>query len=313
MLMRQLTMRWNASATSCGGERPERCFRSAGSRVMNRATTPIRYCPVACDRPCYVWCEVLDADRYEQIARVATGQRRRSTTHAIDSSCGRIIRTNSVGRPQDQALFTLTTCNTLCVNVFRPSSCFRPRSGFGVYRRLQRRSLEAAPQIVRVELWRALPLPPAQQLIDPDRTEPMADILIETEHAVWTLMVRRDDWLEGTEAGSDPVADSSMRSGSRALATTTLVSSCSILTPPLPALVRVTADRKNSLSLRSGSRSGPKVNVRGVGLMCWADLAAILRDCEESRVLSDIERALAANALPGSQEVGIVPTAERSI
>ena len=34
----------------------------------------------------------------------------------------------------------------------------------------------------------------------------MADILIETEHAVWTLMVRRDDWLEGTEAGSDPVA-----------------------------------------------------------------------------------------------------------
>jgi hypothetical protein len=67
------------------------------------------------------------------------------------------------------------------------------------------------------------------------------------------------------------------------------------------------------LSLRSGSRSGPKVNVRGVGLMCWADLAAILQDCEESRVLSDIERALAGNALTWLAEVGIVPTAELSI
>ena len=34
----------------------------------------------------------------------------------------------------------------------------------------------------------------------------MADILIETEHAVWTLMVRPDGWLEETEAGSDSVA-----------------------------------------------------------------------------------------------------------
>ena len=48
-------------------------------------------------------------------------------------------------------------------------------------------------------------------------------------------------------------------------------------------------------------------------LMCWADLAAILRDCEESRVLSDVERALAANALAWLAEVGIVPTAERWI
>jgi hypothetical protein len=41
--------------------------------------------------------------------------------------------------------------------------------------------------------------------------------------------------------------------------------------------------------------------------------ADILRDCEESRVLSDIERALAGNALTWLAEVGIVPTAERSI
>ena len=67
------------------------------------------------------------------------------------------------------------------------------------------------------------------------------------------------------------------------------------------------------IAMRSGSRPGAKVNVRGVGLMCWADLAAILRDCEESRVLSDIERALAGNALTWLAEIGIVPTAERTI
>jgi hypothetical protein len=47
--------------------------------------------------------------------------------------------------------------------------------------------------------------------------------------------------------------------------------------------------------------------------MCWADLATVLRDCEESRVLSDIERALAANALTWLAEVGVAPAAERSI
>ena len=80
-------------------------------------------------------------------------------------------------------------------------------------RRLQVRlqsaqTLEAAPQIVRVELWRALALPPAQRLIDPHRLEDQSDIAIEIEHAVWTLMVMGDDdasWQK--DAGvSDPVA-----------------------------------------------------------------------------------------------------------
>ena len=208
--------------------------------------------------------------------------------------------------------------HALAWNVFRTLELLPPAFWL---RRLQARSqsgqsLEAAPQIVRVGLWRALPLPPAQRLIDPDRTEPMADILIETEHAVWTLMVRRDDWLEVTEEGIDPVARlidaGSWFAGTRDY-------HCGLIvfdperTPVAKALVQRYGRSKNSLSLRSGSKSGPKVNVRGVGLMCWADLAAILRDCEESRVLSDIERALAGNALTWLAEVGIGPTAERSI
>jgi hypothetical protein len=53
--------------------------------------------------------------------------------------------------------------------------------------------------------------------------------------------------------------------------------------------------------------------VRGVGLTRWADLAAILEDCEKSQVLSDIERALARNALTWLAGVGVVPMTERSI
>jgi hypothetical protein len=208
--------------------------------------------------------------------------------------------------------------HALAWNVFRTLELLPPAFWL---RRLEARlqsgqSFETAPQIVRVGLWRALPLPPAQRLIDPDRTEPMADILIETEHAVWTLMVRRDDWLEVTEEGIDPVARlidaGSWFAGTRDY-------HCGLIvfdperTPVAKALVQRYGRSTNSLSLRSGSRSGPKVNVRGVGLMCWADLAAIMRDCEESRVLSDIERALAGNALTWLAEVGIAPTAERSI
>ena len=71
-------------------------------------------------------------------------------------------------------------------NVFRTLELLPPAFWL---RRLQARlqsaqSLQAAPQIVRVELWRALSLPPAQQLVDAGRAAPVADILIETEHAV---------------------------------------------------------------------------------------------------------------------------------
>jgi hypothetical protein len=206
--------------------------------------------------------------------------------------------------------------HALAWNVFRTLELLQPAFWL---RRLQARllsaqSLEAAPQIVRVGLWSALSLPPAQRLIDPDPTEPIADILIETEHAVWTLMVMRDDGLEETEAESDPVARlidaGSWLAGTRDYHFGLIVFDPE-RTPVAKALVQRYGRSENSLSLRSGSRSGPKVNVRGVGLMCWADLAAILRDCEESRVLSEIERALAGNALTWLVEVGIVPTAER--
>jgi hypothetical protein len=47
----------------------------------------MRYCPVPCERPCYLWCEVLDGDRTKQTARVTKRQQsparrpRRSVRH----------------------------------------------------------------------------------------------------------------------------------------------------------------------------------------------------------------------------------------
>jgi len=203
-------------------------------------------------------------------------------------------------------------------NVFRTLELLPPAFWL---RRLQARlqsaqSLQAAPQIVRVELWRALSRPPAQQLVDPGRAAPVADVLIETEHTVWALMVRSDDRLEDHVSGADPVAQlidaGSWFAGTRDFHIGFIVVDPESA-PVATALVRRYGRSTNSVMLRSGSRACSMTNVRGIALTCWVDLAAILRDCEQSPVLSDIERALARNALAWLLRVGIVPMTERSI
>jgi hypothetical protein len=188
-------------------------------------------------------------------------------------------------------------------------------------RRLQARlqsaqTLEAAPQIVRVELWRALALPPAQRLIESGRTEPVADILIETEHAVWTLMVMDDDdmsWHADDACGSDPIARlidaGSWLAGTRDYHFGLIVFDPE-RTPIAASLVQRYGRSRNSLSLRSGPRAGAKANVRGIGVSRWTDLAVILRDCEQAQALAEIERALARNALTWMTRVGIVPVTD---
>jgi hypothetical protein len=206
-------------------------------------------------------------------------------------------------------------------NVFRTLELLPPAFWL---RRLQARlqsaqTIEAAPQIVRVELWRALALPPAQRLIDPDLREPVADILIETEHAVWTLMVMGDDdasWHEEDAGVSDPVARL-IDAGSWLAGTRDYHFGLIVFDPERAPIAATVVQRygrsRNSLSLRSGSKAGAMANVRGIGLVRWTDLAAILQDCEHARVLADIERGLARNAVTWLASVGIVPVTERSI
>ena len=206
-------------------------------------------------------------------------------------------------------------------NVFRTLELLPPAFWL---RRLQARlqsaqSLEAAPQIVRVELWRALSLPPAQQLVDSGRAAPVADILIETEHAVWALMVRSDDWLEDHVSGTDPVArlidagswfagDSHFHFGlNRGRSANARPSPTRVSGPSIRPIHRTACCWVGFESRFHDARAGRRADALG------GSEPPILRDCEQSRVLSDIERALAQNALAWLLRVGIVPMTERSI
>jgi hypothetical protein len=52
-----------------------------------------------------------------------------------------------------------------------------------------------------------------------------------------------------------------------------------------------------SVGLRSATRGPAAPSLKGVGVVEWAGLAAILGECESSQGLPAIERALARNAL----------------
>jgi hypothetical protein len=65
-----------------------------------------------------------------------------------------------------------------------------------------------------------------------------------------------------------------------------------------------------SVQLRSASRGPAGPSLKGVGGARWRDLAAILRDCEESDNLPGIQRALARNTLVWLQSVGIETAVE---
>ena len=95
----------------------------------------------------------------------------------------------------------------------------------------------------------------------PDHGGDVADVLIETEHAVWTLMVVGDDMsrLEGEPSASDPIARL-IDAGSWFAGTRDYYFGLLVFNPeraPLAtALVQRYGRSKNSLTLRSGSRDG---------------------------------------------------------
>jgi hypothetical protein len=166
-----------------------------------------------------------------------------------------------------------------------------------------------APQTVRVDLWRPLPLPPTHHL-DGARPIVVADVMVETEHAVWTLMLAGHD--QRRVESDTPTVDSaallidsaSWYAGTRDCSFG-VISCQSAYEDPGAALVERYVRSKESLRLRSDSRSNRLSNVRGVGSVSWTDLAAILKDCEQADVLTVIERTLALNALTWLGRVGI--------
>jgi hypothetical protein len=171
---------------------------------------------------------------------------------------------------------------TLLWNVFRTFGLLPPAFWL---RRLQARlhmhPVPGAPHTVRVDLWRALGLPPAHH-IDGVRPDVVADVVIETEHAVWTLMLCGED-LRHLEAASVEgdfasklIEATSWYAGTR---------SCYLgILSSLPghqdvgvALVERYFRSRDSLQLRSDTRGNALSNVRGIGSARWSDLAATPR------------------------------------
>ncbi len=162
----------------------------------------------------------------------------------------------------------------------------------------------AAPHIVKVSLWRPLPLPPIQRM-DGARADAVADVVIETEHAVWALIVAnaRDHAADDVERIVDLVDATTWLAGARESYCGVIESATASMSPG--ALLRSRYSRsRESARLRSASSGLTRPALAGCGAFRWTDLAAVLHECENAENLSPIERALARNAVAWLQAAG---------
>jgi hypothetical protein len=143
------------------------------------------------------------------------------------------------------------------------------------------------------------------QRIDGARPDVVVDVVVETEHAVWTLTVANraypDDihervtqvieaggWLAGAREHYSGVVEQD--TDARSIA---------------HSLKKRYTRSVASVHLQSASRGPAVPRLDGVGGVRWSDLAVILADCAEGDTLPAIERALARNTLVWLQDVGI--------
>ena len=159
---------------------------------------------------------------------------------------------------------------TLLWNVFRTFELLPPAFWL---RRLQARlhmdPVPGAPHTVRVGLWRVLTLPLIHH-VDGVRPDVVADVVIETEHAVWTLMLCGDDprhvdaeSVEGDFA-SQLIDATSWSAGTRGCYFGILSNQPRHQDAGV-ALVERYFRSRDSLQLRSDTQGNALSNVRGIG------------------------------------------------
>ena len=162
-----------------------------------------------------------------------------------------------------------------------------------------------APVTAAVRLWARLPMPPGFGLSASDTVR--ADVLIETEHAVWTLIVCVDGDIEAASRDSDidPVAmlayAASWFAGRRECYVGVIVGSRPEAARTV-ALVEKYQVSPNALRLRI-PRGHDASNVLGFGFTSWECLIAILRDISRGEVIPDVERVIARRTLGWCEEV----------
>ena len=171
-------------------------------------------------------------------------------------------------------------------------------------------NLGRAPVTLGVSLWRTLPPSPGHA-ISGESSGVLADVLIETEHLVWTLVTTFGAdivWPDKDAGGLDPVGRlidaGSWYAGRREYYCGLIVRDPS------------DAERGTSLLQRYGGRTAAKSRfpassaaavppVRGVGVARWQDLVEILGDCAGSSVLTEFDRALARRVLTWVEQAAI--------
>ena len=196
---------------------------------------------------------------------------------------------------------------TLLWNVFRTLELVSPSFWLRRFHlRLTGEPSLVSPQIVHVHLWRRLPLP-ASQRVDGDRPDAVADVIIETEHAVWSLIAEseRRELLAGEDVAGF-VDAGRWFAGIRQYYCGVIESDDSRTSSVSTLQTRYTRSR-DSARLQSATRGFTSPTRVHWGGIQWTELAALLQDCRDASNLPPIERALAANALDWLASVGVLP------
>ena len=190
-----------------------------------------------------------------------------------------------------------STTQALTWNIFRTAELLPPAFWL---RRLNASlglvPLRPAPVTARVRLWPRLPMPPAAHV--PAREPVDADVLIETEHAVWALLVCDPGDVDsvGPETEVDPIAllayAASWYAGRRDCFVGVIVDAPQ-QAPRAMALIERYQLSLSALQLRIPHRRNDPSNVMGFGFITWQRLMAIIRDASRGETIPSVERGLA--------------------
>lgn len=206
--------------------------------------------------------------------------------------------------------------DALTWNVFRSlrqiaPACWFPR----LFARAFGREFEMPSQVVSVRLWPTVSPPPALRLFQKDEGESEIDVLIETDYTVWFIEAKyKSDVSERTT--SSPERDQVLRNidvGSWYAGARDFYFALLILdekyAPAGVSLISKYAASKDEIISRLPHRPDKLSNLRGVGLLTWADLAAVLSDCSRLAARED-ERRFAKRAMEWLETRGIATVCE---
>jgi hypothetical protein len=201
--------------------------------------------------------------------------------------------------------------DALTWNVFRSLQQVDPTLWFPrLFARAFGRKVEKLPQLIGVYLWPTVSPPPALRFFQKDEGDSEIDILIETEYAVWFIEAKyKSDVSERTT--NDPKRDQILRNidvGSWYAGARDFYFALLVLnekhTPVGVSLIDRYAT-SNEILARLPHRPDRLPNLKGIGRLKWADVAAVLSDCSQLAARED-ERHFAKRALDWLQTKGIV-------